>query len=195
MRNAIVAKGEHVRYTINMVRTIREEERKQHKRQFKLFLFSLLSFGLFALSLAYGALAILPMRAVLHKAETRLNRIEAEYEQYQSTQASIGSEDIKLLDKLYNGKVFWTEVLAAVAYHLPEGFWTSSFKYDGKEFTVKGFGRTGGKQDHLIVIDHYINRLRNDEAFRKVFKSVRLNSTSRNDDGGRSLIYFDISAF
>ncbi|MBD3321340.1 MAG: hypothetical protein GF350_09630 [Chitinivibrionales bacterium] len=182
-----------MRYEINMIRSVREMERRaQQRRVFSLAL-SAIAIGLLALSFFYATLQVLTMESVLRQEKNKLKLVENEYEQYQETQQIVEKDDVELLDKLQNGKVFWTRILAAVAHYLPDNYWTTEFSFNSEVLNIKGEGYISRSQDQLVVLDKYIRSLENDPRFSSVFKSASLVSAERSSKEDNK-IAFNISA-
>lgn len=182
-----------MKYALNMIRSLREKEKKAERVRIRAFALSVLAGGLLALSFGYAALQMVSMRATLSEEEKRLERIEAEYRQYRETKEFVDKDDIELLDRLHNGKVFWTKKLVTLARYLPDNFWTTRLRYDGGTLDVEGFGYITQHQDQLVIIDDYLNRLRGDKAFMDIFQSIYLNSVTRTDQEGKQVVSFSFS--
>lgn len=179
-------------YRINLIRDLREREfRTERKRRLAVIL-GLGCFGFFLLSLVYSGLTIWQMESILGNEREKVNRLQQEYQKYAAARLIVDKSDVELLSGLQGRGIFWTRKLAAMAKHLPDNYWITDFKYDGGEFRVAGYGLSGPRQDHLLVLDEYMNRLRADTSFADVFPRVFLNYAERQDAGGR--VSFNFSA-
>lgn len=186
-----------MKYQINMVRYLRQQEKTAQRKRVQMIMLGVACFGVLALAAFYSALNVLSMRDELDEERQRLSRIKAEYRQYKATKQIVDKADIELLDRLQNGRIFWTKKLASMAYHLPENYWVTSFAYRqrGKgSFDVDGYGYITPRQEQLITVDDYLNLLREDTTFNDVFRTVYFNSTTRSDEGRRERVTFDYSA-
>lgn len=183
-----------MRYRINLVKGIREEERRRDAERARVVVLAVVCFAVLAGSMVYAATRVLAMRRTLAHERAELERIEAEYRRYKTTTMIVDRADIELLDKLYNGKVFWTKKLEAMARHLPEEYWITSFSHRRESYKVNGYGYISEAQRQLVTIDGYLNQLRKDESFSDVFRDVYFNSTVRRDEGSRKRVTFDYTA-
>jgi len=185
-----------LKYRVNMIRSVREMERRQEQRRVRAVTLSGVAIGLAALAVFYAVLQCLSMSNIIDARKQRLADIQRRYRRYTEAEQIVGKEDIELLDKLHGGKIFWTGVLAALARHLPEGYWTTQLRYDGKTLQVRGEGFAGANQDQLLVIDEYLNKLREDRRFGAVFSKVNLGATGRTGKSsrGRDLVTFQFTA-
>ncbi|KMQ50778.1 hypothetical protein CHISP_2301 [Chitinispirillum alkaliphilum] len=187
-----------MRYEINMVRYIRMEESKNEAAHLKATVLCVVSTGILLLSVFYSFLNVTSMRSELQKEQDRLDVIELQYQRYQQTQTIIDKADLELLDRLQGNRIFWTEKLAAIAFHLPNKapnpYWITNFSYNRNIFNVQGYGYISPRQEQLITIDDYLNKLRADTTYNQVFKTTLLRSTQRNDEGNRQRVNFEFSS-
>jgi hypothetical protein len=183
-----------MKYAINLVRTLRLEEKKIEIKRARLVAICTSCFGVLGLSLFYALLQVLSMVNTLNEEKSKVARIEQEYKQYTATNNFVDRSDIELLDKLQNKKIFWTKKIAAMAQHLPENYWVTQFVNEKNSFVVSGYGYISSNQEQLITIDDYLNLLRNDRLFNDVFKNLFLKSMSRTDEETRERISFEYLA-
>lgn len=183
-----------MKYRINLIEQVRQKERQEQVQKSTVTVISVIAFALLFLSATYSASNVIKMYQSIEMERRRLQRIEAEYRKYRAAKTMVDKADIELLDKLQTGRVFWTKKLAAMALHLPESYWITRFGYDKNIFNVRGYGFISPRQEQLITIDEYLNSLRSDTMFADVFPTVRLNSTSRDDEANRERVMFDYSA-
>jgi len=183
-----------LKYGINLIQNLREQEKKNEAQKFQLTIFALVCFGALGLSLLYSVLQALSMEMVINNEKQQLTRIENEYKKYKATRMIVDKADIELLDKLQNNRIFWTKKLAAMAFHLPDNYWITQFGHRPKTYTVSGYGYITPMQEQLVTIDDYLNQLRVDSTYNDVFKATYFNSTARNDEGNRSRVSFDYSS-
>jgi Tfp pilus assembly protein PilN len=186
------ARGGTAPYRLNLIRSVREREMKSERKKRLAFILGAGCFGFFALSLVYSALTIWQMERVLTLEKDKLSRVQQEYRKYTATKLIVDKSDVELLGDLQGRGIFWTRKLAAMAKHLPENYWITSFTYQNNELKVRGYGLPSPQQRQLLILDDYINRLEQDTTFSDVFKDVRLNLADRNEDGGK--IAFELSA-
>jgi hypothetical protein len=183
-----------MKYSINLVRKMREEEKRAERRRLRTVALCFICFGALCLSVFYSTLQILRMERVLQDERNKLARIEAEFRKYQKTKMIVNKADIELLDRLQNSRIFWTKKLAAMAFHLPDNYWITSFGYRSPSFTVDGYGYISPEQKQLITLDNYLNELRFDSTFADRFIVTYLNSTVRKDEQGKMRVSFDFSS-
>jgi hypothetical protein len=181
-------------YQINLIGSIRKQEQVSQRRRTYMLGVSVFCFGLLFLSLFYATLQVLNMRGVIKTEISQLNRIKGEYRKYKEMRMIVNKSDIELLDSLQNNRIFWTKKLAAMALHLPDGYWIIKFGYKPPEYTAAGYGYISPKQEQLITIDDFLNLLRNDSTYNDIFKNTYFNSTMRSDEDGRNRVSFDYSS-
>lgn len=191
----MIVKPGPVRYRLNLIRDLRESERRRENRRKLLFLMGTACFGFFILSLLYSGFTMWKMEKVLVAEREKLIHLKVEYNKYTVTKLIVDKSDVELLNDLKGRGVLWTRKLAALAKHLPDNYWITHFKYANNELQVIGYGYVSPQQNQLLVLDAYLNDLRTDTSFTDVFKSVRLNSAQRSDEEGQSRVSFDLSAY
>jgi Tfp pilus assembly protein PilN len=183
-----------MRYAINLVRTLRSEERQSEIKRVRILTITAVCLGVLVLAIFYSALQVATMLFTLADEQAKLSRIEAEYKRYKQTSMTINKADIEMLNNLQANRIFWTKKIAAMAQHLPENYWITDFGFAPSSFDVKGYGYITDKQKQLVTIDDYLNLLRADSTFDDVFKNVFLNATERKDEQTRERVSFDYSA-
>ncbi len=187
-----------IKYNVNLVRTIREEERRAQSQKLSVLLISLSCFGFLLVSAFYSTLQIFSMRHLIQEERDKLARVEAEYKKYKQTQMTVDKADIELLDHLQTKRVYWTRKLESMASHLPDSqpisYWITQFGFKQSSFTVKGYGYITPRQEQLVELDNYLNNLRTDDAYNDVFPITFLNSAVRSDEGERERVSFEYSS-
>jgi len=181
-------------YTINLVRTARQDEKKGEQKKFMTVVMLLICFGVFLISLLFSGIQILMMESQLSEERDKLEIIETEYRRYKATQTIIDKADIELLDTLQHNRIFWTKKLVVMAQYLPENYWMTEFGYNKQSFDVEGYGYISKNQEQLITMDDYLNQVRADTTFNDVFKNTYLNLAERKDEETRERINFKYSA-
>lgn len=169
-------------YSINLIGSLRLEEKKAEKKREITLAISLICFASLLLAILHSTLCILSMEGTLAIERDKLARVEAEYRRYKATRMTIDKSDIELLDQLQHNRIFWTKKLVAMAQYLPENYWINKFNYERGSFNVEGYGYISGEQEQLITLDDYLNLLRSDTTFSDVFKNTYLNLTKRQDE-------------
>lgn len=171
-----------MKYSINLVRQLRSEERRAIELKNRVFSIALSCGAFLAAAVMVFAFQILAIEAKLTNERQELARIELEYRKYKTTRMVIDKADIERLDSLQSNRIFWTKKLAAMAYYLPENYWITKFVFDGKIYRVSGFGYISPKQEQLITLDEYLNKLRADSTYTDIFKTTYFNAVARADD-------------
>jgi Tfp pilus assembly protein PilN len=183
-----------MKYKLNLIRTLRIEERNAEIKRVRILMLTAISLGFLVLAAFYAALQVLTMEATLSDERNKLARIEEEYKRYKTTTMIVNKADIELLNKLQSERIFWTKKLAAMAYPLPENYWITQFEFNEDVFRVKGYGYITERQRQLVTIDDYLNMLRADTTFNDNFKQVYLDATKREDEKERERVSFEYSA-
>jgi hypothetical protein len=183
-----------MKYSINLVRTTRQQEKKTELRRLNTSLFAVFSFGVLGVAILFTVFQMLEMRLTIENEILQLERIKVEYKKYKETRMIVDKADIELLDSLQNNRIFWTKKLAAMAFHLPDNYWVTQFGYKPSTFNAQGYGYITLQQEQLVTIDDYLNQLRADTTYNDVFKRTFFNSTARTDEGFRSRVSFEYSS-
>jgi hypothetical protein len=185
-----------MRYDINLIRQLRSEEHRAVQLRDRLFTVGVSCLGLLTIAAITLFFQIIGMESKLTNEKQELARIEQEYSKYRATRMVIDKADIERLDSLQANRTFWTKKLAAMAYFLPEGYWIIKFGFDLKTFRVSGFGYISTKQEQLITLDDYLNKLRADTTYNDIFKTTNFDAVSRSDEekDNRERISFDYSS-
>lgn len=181
-------------YTINLVRSLRERERKTERSRRIQVIASIACFAVLALALLYSGLTMWKMEQVLASEKNKLAQVQNEYRKYTAARMIVDKSDLELLHNLQGRGIFWTKKLAALAKHLPENYAITSFSYRAGELKVNGYGYASHRQDQLLTLDTYLNRLRTDTTFSNVFRQLYLNNTRREDQQGSGRVEFEFSA-
>jgi Tfp pilus assembly protein PilN len=180
-------------YRINLIRDLRDREVKAEQQQRLAVILGLGCFGFFLISLLYSTLTILQMERVLTNEKEKVGRLQQEYQKYAAAKLIVDKSDIELLNDLQGKGMLWTKKLAAMAKHLPDNYWITGFSFTNNTLNVRGYGYADARQDQLLVLDQYLNRLRNDTTFSDTFSKLQLNVAERREDGSR--VAFEFSAF
>jgi hypothetical protein len=181
-------------YRINLIRDLREQEfRKERKRRMALIV-GLGCFGFFVISVLYSSLTIWQMEGVLKNERLKVDHLKQEYQKYTATRLIVDKSDLELLNGLQGKGIFWTKKLAAVAKYLPDNYWITQFSYGSEHLRVTGFGYVGPQQDHLLVLNAYLDKLRADTSFADAFKAVQLISVDRGGEAGQARCAFEFTA-
>ena len=188
----MIAKGGAALYRVNLIRELREREKKSEQKRRLAVILSFGCFGFFILSLVYSTLTIIQMEKVLGIEKDKVSYLKQEYQKYKANRLIIGKEDIELLNSLQGKGIFWTKKLAAMASHLPDNYSITAFSFSDNVLKVSGYGIPAPNQSQLLVLDRYLNELRADTNFSNVFTKVYLNSAERQSEDGR--VAFGFSA-
>ncbi len=180
-------------YRINLIRDLRDREKKKERQKRLTLILGFGCFGFFLLALVYSGLTIWQMEQVISHERKQVNRLRQEFQKYTASRLIVDKADIEQLDNLKGKGQFWTTKLAALAKYLPENYLITGFSYQNGMMRVIGFGYTTARQDHLLILDHYLNLLRRDSTFSATFSKIQLNTAVRKDEGGK--VAFDFSAF
>lgn len=182
------------RYQINLVRDLRAKELKiERQNRIRVFL-GLGCFGTLLLACIYSGMTIRAMEMVLAEEHRKLANIQSEYQKYTATRTIVDKGDVELLNSLQSQGIFWTKKLAALAKHLPENYTITSFAFRNGELRVSGYGDVSSKQEQLLTLDAYLNRLRKDSTFTDDFKTLYLGSAQRKQDKGEGKVAFEFFA-
>jgi Tfp pilus assembly protein PilN len=173
-------------------------EVKDNQIRIRVMVLNAFSVGILILALFYTALNIISMQRDIAQEQQRLDVVEAEYRKYKATTTIVDKSDLELLDKLQRDRIYWTKVLASMAFHLPNNapnpYWITKLSYNNDQFKIHGFGYISPMQEQLITIDDYLNQLRADSSYSYIFKNTYLNSTSRSDEGKKERVDFEFSS-
>lgn len=181
-------------YRLNLVRSLRDRERKAEQKRRSEALIGLACFAILAMALLYSGFTMWKMERVLSSEEEKLTQIKNEYKKYTAARMIVDKNDVELLNSLQGRGIFWTKKLAAMAKHLPENYAITGFSYREGELKVIGYGYVSPKQDQLLTLDGYLNRLRGDSTFSDAFSQLYLNETDRKEDLGSGRVSFEFSA-
>lgn len=183
-----------MKYSINLVRTLRIQEAAGAKTRFRLLALSLSCFSALVLALFYCTLQTFTMMRTVDTERQNLRRIEAEYHKYKETKMTVDKADIELLNSIQSRRIYWTKKLASMAFHLPENYWITKFGYEQQAFKVQGYGYISMEQEQLITLDDYLNSLRVDSTYNDAFPVTYLNSTARTDEQSRERVSFEFAS-
>ncbi len=174
-----------VRYTTNLIRTLRMEEKKDEQRERLTRILATGSAVLLLMAILYSAVNIWSMQNVLKVENENLQRLKAEFTKHTASRETIDKNDVETLSQLQLSSIFWSRQLAALGQHLPEGYWLKAISFQGTDLRVSGFANTNSSQDELVELQRYLLDLGQDSTFKKQFSNIRLASATRNEDEGR----------
>lgn len=189
----MIAKTGSALYRVNLIRDLRNNEMRRERKQRLAVILGAGCFGFFILSLLYSALTMIQMEHVLSQEKDKVERLRQEYQKYTAAKLIVDKSDIELLNDLQGKGIFWTKKLAAMAKHLPDNYWITRFAFTNNELKIEGYGYATTQQDQLLVLDGYLNRLRQDSVFSETFDRIQLNTVDRHMESNR--IGFGFSAF
>ncbi|MEO6096785.1 MAG: hypothetical protein ABIW76_14235 [Fibrobacteria bacterium] len=169
-------------YRLNLIRELREKEIKSERKRRLTLILGFGCFGFFVLSLLYSGMTIWQMEGVLTREEKKVKELHQEYQKYAAAKLIVDKSDLELLSDLQGKGIFWTKKLVAIAKHLPDNYSIIDFSYENNQLKVSGFGYPSPRQDQLLVLDEYLNKLRADSTFSDTFKKLQLNLADRNAD-------------
>jgi Tfp pilus assembly protein PilN len=194
LKGAGIASINNGLYTANMVRQLKEKEKKKQFGRLLKIAVGTFCFGALAVAMIFTSLKILNMEKILGIEREKLKALESQYRKYQATRHIVDKGNIELLDSLQRTRIFWTRKLAAQAMHLPDNYWITKFGYSQGELDVKGFGYISPEQEQLLRLNEYLDNLRADTSFNDKFTKTYFNNTLRDDEGWRERVEFEYSA-
>ncbi|MCL2182928.1 MAG: hypothetical protein FWB85_05595 [Chitinispirillia bacterium] len=179
-----------IKYRMNLVRSLRVAEKRDQTHKAWATLMLLGAFVVLAGAGYFVYDRVAGMQRVLNTERTELSRLDAEYQEllkhYESTQSTVDRADIELLNQIQTGRIYWTKKLEAMARHLPENepisYWITRFNYRGAAYGVSGYGYITERQEQLLALDDYLNKLRADPNWSDVFGTTSLRSAVRSDE-------------
>jgi hypothetical protein len=189
----MIAKSGPALYRLNLIRELREREKKVEKQNRLAVILGVGCFGFFLLSLLYSGLTIWQMEHVLTHEREKVARLHQEYQKYTASRLIVDKADVELLNDLKDKGILWTKKLASMAKHLPDNYLITRFSYNNNEMHVSGYGYASPQQDQLQILDQFLNRLRADTTFANTFPVLQLNKADRAEEAGR--ISFEFSAY
>jgi cell division protein FtsL len=179
-----------IRYKTKLVKSIRKAEKRSAKHFANMLLMLIICFCVLGGSGYYVYDQITKMEKVIAADKRELRKLVAELRNYEATQEIVEKADIELLNELLTNRVYWTKVLEAMAKYLPEeqpiSYWITKFGYreQSRTFSVSGHGYITDRQEQLLALDEYLNKLRADPEYSAVFGSTNLRSATRADESG-----------
>ncbi|MCL2220072.1 MAG: hypothetical protein FWC23_08190 [Chitinispirillia bacterium] len=181
-----------IKYRMNLVKSLRMAEKRAARYRTWAVFVVLAGLAALALSGFFVFLRVTEMELALEVERSKLKAIEAEYEIYQEMQAVIDKADIELLNQIQTDRIYWTKILEAMASHLPEedpiSYWITKFGYRSNTYSVQGFGYITERQEQLLALDNYLNKLRTDANYSSAFGSTYLKSATRSDESDRGTV-------
>ncbi len=183
-----------VRYTTNLIRTLRNEEQKFEQRRRLTAIFALGSFVFLVLASVYTFLNYWSMQTVLDVESQNLERLKAEFKNYTLSADIVDKNDVELLNGLQTAGIFWSKQLAVLGQYLPQGYWLKSIRYESSGLRVSGYSQTSSSQDEVVLLQEYLGKLEQDSLFSKHFPKVRLTHAERNQENGGGLNFEFLAA-
>ncbi len=134
-------------YRINLIREMREREKKIEQQRSMTATIGIACFGLFLLSLVYSGLTIWRMERVISGEQFKFKRLKQEYQKYTAASLIVDKSDIELLNDLQSRGIFWTKKLATMAKYPPDNYSITRFAFGNNEMQVSGYGFISPQQD------------------------------------------------
>lgn len=99
------------------------------------------------------------------------------------------SADVQAIQQLIAQRINCSEKLNKLSINLPSGVWFNEISISSKDFILKG-SVVSLKKEEMVLINKFMNNLKNDASFSKDFSNLELSSIQR-----RTVSNYDIVDF
>lgn len=120
----------------------------------------------------------------LEPQRTALEKAKKEYELF--------SQDTKYLKELSGKRISWSEKLNRLSLDLPGGVWFNELSASLKDFTLK-CSALSLKKEEMLLINKFIEKLKNDSIFFEDFKAIELSSAQIRMVAGYDITDFTLA--
>ena len=131
----------------------------------------------------------------LRSLNARLNSFDSLRDELDSfkKERDMYASDAKAMQQLLKQRIEWAEKLNAISRNLPMGVWLNDVSFSQKDFTMK-CSAVSLQKEEFTLINKFIDNLKKDGAFFKIFGDLKLGSTQKRTIGTYEVVDFTVNA-
>ena len=172
------------------------EMKLQKEKEKKNFIQALLIFGIGTIILFAGVLYLDSVLAdkVLNRQDF-LRDIEKQIASYQKSTDFLSSNDLDLLAKTFNDRIFWAKKLVALSQEIDNKMAITQFSYKNGILSLYGVTSIDKNQREFDLIDQFITKLKANEEISSDFPDIKYARASRDKVKDTDILRFQIDCF
>jgi Tfp pilus assembly protein PilN len=172
------------------------EMKLQQERERKTFITAIVFFLLGTILLFGGALYL--DKTLAQKVQNRqdfLNETERQIASYQQSTEFLSSNDLDLLAKTFNDRIFWAKKLVALSAEIDNKMAITQFSYKNGVLSLFGVTPIEKSQREFDLIDMFIAKLKGNTQISKDFPEIKYSRASRDKVKDTDILRFQIDCF
>jgi hypothetical protein len=109
-------------------------------------------------------------------------------------QINLSKKDINNLIKTEGGRIIWSEKFKIISEITPLDMAITGLEYRSLNFIIKGISKVHLDVKDFLIVEDFINNLKENESFAKDFKTIKFKGSERDISRGQEIFKFTIEA-
>jgi len=109
-------------------------------------------------------------------------------------QINLSKKDIDNLIKTEGGRIIWSEKLKIISETTPLDMAITGLEFRNLNFIIKGISKVHPDEKEFLIVEDFINTLKENERFSKDFKTIKFKGSERDISRGQEIFKFTIEA-
>jgi hypothetical protein len=109
-------------------------------------------------------------------------------------QINLSKKDIDNLIKTEGGRIIWSEKLKIISEITPLDMAITGLEFRSFNFIIKGISKVHQDEKEFLIVEDFINNLKENEEFSKDFKTIKFKGSERDISRGQEIFKFTIEA-
>ncbi|HPR17622.1 MAG TPA: hypothetical protein PLD62_05195 [Candidatus Cloacimonadota bacterium] len=169
------------------------ELRRHIESEKRSFLYAFFSYILiFLLALGFVVKLNADMNQRLNTRKTLLKSIREEIKTYEVSGEFLSRNDLQRLATISTQRIFWSMKLVALSEMITDNIAITHFSFKNGNLSLYGITRLDKEQNEFVLIDDFINQLKNDEQISKDFPEIKFVKSQKDLEKDVEIIRFQI---
>ncbi|MCF7793796.1 MAG: hypothetical protein K9N09_08610 [Candidatus Cloacimonetes bacterium] len=171
------------------------ELRRKIESEKKTFIYTAVTYVLiFVIALGFVISFNMDLNKKLESRKRLLNSIRDEIKSYEVSGEFLSKKDLERLTKISTQRIFWTRKLVALSEVTTDNIAITHFSFKSGSLSLYGITRIDKEQNEFVLIDNFINQLKNDEQINKDFPEIIFVKSRRDMEKDVEILRFQIDA-
>ncbi len=172
------------------------EVKLQQERERKNFIQAIMFFLIGAIVLFGGVLYLNDVLAKkVNNRRQFLEDTEREIANYQKGTDYLSSNDLDLLAKTFNDRIFWAKKLVALSKEIDDKMAITQFSYKNGVLSLYGVTQIDKNQSEFDLIDQFITKLKANDQISGDFQEIKYSKANRDKVKDTDVLRFQIDCF
>lgn len=159
----------------------------------KAFLYTTVSYVLiFVIALGFVVSFNLDLERKLNNRKTLLKSIRDEIKSYEVSGEFLSKKDLERLNTISTQRIFWTRKLVALSEITTDNIAITHFSFKAGNLSLFGITRIDKEKNEFILIDDFIEQLKNDVYISKDFPEIKFVKSNRDTEKDVAILRFQI---